>query len=58
MNDVEYILLHGTITGKKFESGPGNWRYTITGPDLDGDEGGVITAIIKGNAIVLVTVLS
>ena len=58
LHDVEYILLHGTITGKQFVNSAGNWRYIITGPDLDGTDGSAVTTIIHRNAIVLVTVLS
>lgn len=58
MQDVEYILLHGTITKKEFHDDCRHWRYTVTGNDLDGDSGAVVTAIIQHNTIVLITVLS
>lgn len=58
MQDVEFILLHGTITGKEFKKDCQHWRYTISGVDLDGDSGAAVTAILQRNAIALITVLS
>ncbi|WP_319549331.1 DUF4258 domain-containing protein [Desulfogranum marinum] len=57
-HDVEYILTHGGIIEKKFNDRAGNWSYKIRGDDLEGDEGGVVTAIIQKNAILIITVLS
>lgn len=56
--DVEYILLQGEITSKEFKDKTQSWAYKIQGEDLEGDEGGVVTAIINRLACVIITVLS
>ncbi len=58
MSDVQYILMYGEIVRKEFKEENNNWAYTIHGADLEGDEGGVITAIISPSKCVVITVLS
>ena len=55
--DVEHILLRGEISKKEFKKKTRNWAYTITGDDLEGDEGGVVTVIISRQACIIITVL-
>lgn len=57
-DDVMYILSRGDIVSKEFHAETQTWRYNIRGDDLDGNDGGVVTAIIKPTAIVVITVLS
>ena len=57
-HDVEYILLHGSISGKEFNPKLNNWVYTVNGHDLDGDMGGVVTAIVERMTSLVITVLS
>ena len=56
--DVQYILLNGKITGKEFNEKNRTWAYTLRGDDLEGDEGGVVTAIISEWTSIIITVLS
>lgn len=56
--DVQYILLKGKITGKEFNERTRTWAYTLRGDDLEGDEGGVVTAIIDEWSSIIITVLS
>jgi len=56
LQDVVYIL----ETGKILEIEPkpsGQWHCKVEGYDLDGDRGGVITAIIDENHLLVITVL-
>lgn len=57
MHDVEHILLRGEIARKEFNPEANNWKYTIKGEALDGEGGGVVTAIIRRDALILITVL-
>ncbi len=57
-HDVTYILLHGKITAKEHNQKANNWAYTVRGDDLDGDEGGVVTAVINQSQSVIITVLA
>ena len=57
IHDVEYILLHGDITKKEFNEKTSNWKYTVKGKDLDGDDGGVALAIIRRMSSIVITVL-
>ena len=56
-HDVEHILIRGKIISKEFKNITQNWTYKIKGDDLEGDEGGVVTAIISRQACVIITVL-
>ncbi len=58
VHDVEYILLNGEIAKKEFNNKVQNWAYTVRGEDLEGDAGGVVTAIIERRSAVIITVLS
>jgi hypothetical protein len=57
-HDVEYILLNGRITKKEYSPKTRTWAYTIKGDDLEGDAGGVVTAIVHQWSSIVVTVLS
>ncbi len=57
-NDVIYILENGKIVSKEYRDDFQNWVYKITGQDLEGEDGGVVTAILTKNDIVIITVLS
>lgn len=57
-HDVEYILLNGEITKKEFNTKAQNWAYTIKGKDMEGDDAGVVAAIVRGMSAVVITVLS
>ncbi len=56
--DVTYILTEGKVESKNFDEEKQNWVYKIEGKDLDGDSGGVVTAIITRWRIEIITVLS
>lgn len=58
MDDVIYILQRGKITKQKFHTKTNCWRYTLSGDDLEGDKGGVVTAIISRSSIVVITTLA
>jgi hypothetical protein len=57
-SDVIYILLHGQIIKKEIDPIHNNWSYTFTGDDLDGDEGSVVTAILRRTLGIVITVLA
>ena len=57
-DDVLHILQTGKITKSEYNELAGNWKYTIHGCDLDGDEGGTVTAILSESEIVIITVLA
>ncbi len=56
--DVLHILLNGKITKQKLHDKSNSWRYTVSGDDLDGDEGSVVTVILSKAKFVIITVLS
>ncbi len=56
--DIQYILLNGKITNKEFNPKTQNWAYTLRGDDLEGDDGGVVPAIISEWTSIVITVLS
>ncbi|MEA3546844.1 MAG: DUF4258 domain-containing protein [Thermodesulfobacteriota bacterium] len=56
-HDVEHILIRGEIINTEFKDKTQSWAYKIKGDDLEGDEGGVVTAIISRQACVIITVL-
>jgi hypothetical protein len=56
-HDVEFILKHGRIVKKEFKNKTQTWSYKIAGQDLEGDEGTVITTIIKRMSAIIITVL-
>ncbi len=47
----------GYFHGKEFKIETHNWAYKIKGDDLEGDEGGVVTAIVSRHSCVIITVL-
>ncbi|VEN74410.1 conserved hypothetical protein [Candidatus Desulfarcum epimagneticum] len=57
VHDVQYILTNGEIAKKKFNVKSRNWIYTVRGEDLEGDCGGVVTAIIGRMSAVIITAL-
>lgn len=57
-HDVEYVLLNGKITKKEFNTKAQNWAYTIKGKDTEGDDAGVVAAIVRRMSVVVITVLS
>lgn len=56
MQDVRHILKTGDIQGKEFNKLDQTWKYRIEGPDIEGEAGVVITAIISSDRQVIVTV--
>jgi len=54
--DVIYILETGDVIKKEYNDAQKHWKYTVAGPDLDGDEGDVITAILSGGSQLIITV--
>lgn len=56
-HDVEFILKHGTVVKKEFKNKTQAWSYKISGQDLEGEDGVVITTIIKRMSAVIITVL-
>ena len=57
-DDVLHIMRTGKITKREYNKRAGNWKYTVHGNDLDGDEGGTVTAILNETEIVIITVLA
>ena len=55
--DVLHVLLNGKITKQKFHDESHSWRYTVSGVDLDGDDGKVITVIVNKGQLVVITVM-
>lgn len=58
VHDVEYILCNGSVGTREFKEEYGNWSYVIRGDDLEGDDGGVVVAIITHAGCLIITVLS
>lgn len=56
MRDVLNILEYGTIASKEYNENAKNWKYTIKGQDIDGEEGVAVTAIISSSTQVVITV--
>ncbi len=56
--DVLHILLNGKMTKQKFHDNSSSWRYTVSGVDLDGNDGAVVTVVISNTKLVVITVLS
>lgn len=54
--DVIHVLENGKIENSEFDDVRKNWKYKVSGTDIDGDEGIVITAIISSRQQVIVTV--
>lgn len=57
MHDVEHILCYGKVSKKEFNHKTGHWKYIIKGEALDGEKGAVVTAIIRRDTLILITVL-
>jgi hypothetical protein len=53
--DIVNILECGEIKTKQYDTIKKNWKYRFVGNDIDGDEGVVITAIVRRSSIVIVT---
>jgi len=58
MHDVEHILCNGKIDSKEYKKQHGQWAYVVKGQDLEGDDGGVVAAIVLHYRCVVITVLS
>lgn len=54
--DIIHVLENGRIDSCEFDDIRRNWKYKVSGTDIDGDEGIVITAIISNHQQVIVTV--
>jgi hypothetical protein len=55
--DIRYILKNGKIIQDEFDEEFKNWKYTVSGPDIDGESGTVITVIVSERELFLVTVI-
>lgn len=56
ISDILLILQKGKLAEKQYEENKKNWKYTIQGADIDGDEGTIVTAIISNRKQLIVTV--
>ncbi|MBW1704782.1 MAG: DUF4258 domain-containing protein [Deltaproteobacteria bacterium] len=45
MDDILYVIMWGEVTSFEKDSQYNNWKCTVTGKDIEGDELTVITAI-------------
>ena len=54
--DVIHILETGNITSKEYNGIQGNWKYKVSGNDIDGDEGIIVTAILTSQSQLIITV--
>lgn len=56
MRDILNILEYGKIVDKEYNEQAKNWKYTIKGQGIDGEEGAAVTAIINSSTQVVITV--
>ncbi len=55
--DIRHIIGNGRTTETEFNKKANNWKYTFEGPDLDGDSGKVVMAILMANKCLIITVI-
>lgn len=53
--DILYILETGKITDKEYDVERCNWKYKVSGVDLDGDDGNVVTAILSAHEQLIIS---
>ncbi len=54
--DVVYILETGTIIDTDYDANQECWKYKVSGDDLDGDEGTIMTAVLTAHRQLIITV--
>ena len=54
--DVLHILETGDITDKEYDEERGNWKYKVSGCDVDGVDGKIVTAILTTHQQLIITV--
>jgi hypothetical protein len=53
--DIIHVLENGAVTGEEFDDLRNNWKYRVSGKDIEGESGVVITAIVDYDRQVIVT---
>lgn len=53
--DIINVLETGNIIDKEFNEEQGNWKYKISGVDIDGDDGSVVTAVLTAHSQIIIT---
>ena len=54
--DVIHILETGNISDKEYNDSRGNWKYKVSGMDIDGEEGIIVTAVLDADNQLIITV--
>ena len=58
VRDIHHIIMDGTLVNAVTNQEAGNIKYTFHGPDLEGDYGSVVLALVTIRNCVVITVLS